>query len=209
VSTSVQSEADHAATAPDASSPALPASPWIVRGNTLEALRDADAIRSRARQDAERLLRDAARTAAAIRDEARRQAIADGQAEAARLLTDVVEAVQNFQREAEAELVPLAFAIAHRILGAFPEDERLMLAASTALDEHRGVSGLRLRAAPATAAALRGALSQDGHAGLVTVDVDEGMAPGGCTLVHPRGRAAVGPLEQLRLLFAATGSEAA
>jgi len=194
---------------PDAASPALPASPWIVRGTTLEALRDADAIRRQARQDAERLLRDSARTAASIREEAKRQAVADGEAEAAHLLADVAEAVQHFQREAEAELVPLAFAIAHRILGAFPEDERLLLAASTALEEHRGVSGLRLRAAPVTAAALRRALDQDGRAGLVTVDVDEGMAPGGCTLVHPRGRAAVGPLAQLRLLFAASGSDAA
>lgn len=181
-------------------------SPWIVRGDTLRALRDADAIRLRARQDAERLLRDAARTAASVLDETRRLAVAQGEAEAARLLASAADAVQEFRHEAEAELVPLAFAIAHRILGVFPENDRLLQAVTTALDEHRGVSGLRLRAAPVTAAALRLGLDQTGRGNTVTVDVDEGAPPGTCTLVHPRGRAAVGPLEQLQLLFAAGGS---
>lgn len=188
--------------------PSQASSPWIVRGDALRALHDASAIRTRARQDAEQLLQDAARAVASIREEARRQAVAQGEAEAVRLLADVTNATLQFRHEAEAELVPLAFAIAHRILGMFPEDDRLLRAVNTAMDEHRSVSGLRLRAAPVTAAALRHALDRAGRGDAVTVDVDEGAEPGTCTLVHPRGRAAVGPLEQLHLLFAAGGSAA-
>ena len=197
---------------PDLSLPAssaLPESPWIVRGESVAALRDAERIRTQARQDAERLLVDAARTAQRLGDEARRQGAAQGAAEAAQLLADTADAVRDFRRDAETELVPLAFAIAHRILGAFPEEERLVQAVDTALQEHRTVSGLRLRAGPAAAAALRAALGAAERGKAVMVEVDEEAAPGHCTLVHPRGRAAIGPLDQLRILFDANGGAAA
>jgi flagellar biosynthesis/type III secretory pathway protein FliH len=183
---------------------ALPSSPWIIRGEILEALRDGEAIRAAAAAEAVQLRRAAEADAARLREQARQEGRAAGEAAGAALLANAAAAIDTFRRDAEAELLPLAFAVAHRILGAFPEDERLLRAARTALDEHRGVSGLRLRAAPATAEALRAGLRQDGREGAVSVDADGEMEPGRCTLVHPRGRAAVGPLDQLRALFDAT-----
>lgn len=194
---------------PDRDPRALPASPWIVRGETLEATRDAERIRAQARRDAERLLADAAHGARLLGEEARRQGMDRGAQEAGRLLADAAEAVLAFRRDAETELVPLAFAIAHRILGAFPEEERLLRAVDAALDEHRHASGLRLRVGAAAAAALQAALGAGGRGGSVMVEIDENAAPDGCTLIHPRGRAAVGPIEQLRALFATSGAETA
>ncbi|MCQ8239617.1 type III secretion system stator protein SctL [Rhizosaccharibacter radicis] len=199
---------DHPPSSSATAPPALPGSPWIVRGETLDAQRDATRIRGQARQDAERLLVDASRAAQRLRDEAGRQGLEAGEAAAARLLADAADAATRFRQDAEAELVPLAFAIAHRILGSFPEEERLLRAVRTALDEHRNVSGLRLRASPTTATALRNALAAEGRADAVLIEIDDDVAPGGCTLVHPRGRAAIGPLDQLRSLFAAGGGTA-
>lgn len=201
---SVSASGDPAPPRPDAH--ALPVSPWVVRGEAVSALRDADGIRAEARQEAERLLTEAVRAAHILRDEARREGVAQSVAEAGRLLGDAADAVRTFRRDVEEELVPLAFAIAHRILGAFPEEERLSRAVRTALDEHRHTSGLRLRADPAAAAALRKALDATAQGNAVTVEIDENARPGGCTLIHPRGRTAVGPIDQLRSLFAASGA---
>ena len=182
---------------------ALPRSPWIVRGEILDAIRDADEIRSAARAEAEAIRAQAASDAIAIGEAARQDGLRDGAIGAARLLAEVEAAAAAFRATGERELVPLAFAIAHRILGAFPEEECLVRAVSTALEEHHGTSGLRLRTDPQAASLLRAALRQAGRADAVLVDVDDEAAPGTCTLVHPRGRAAIGPLDQLRTLFGA------
>lgn len=180
---------------------ALPRSPWIVRGEILDALREADEIRSAARTEAETIRAQGASDADAIRDAARQDGLRDGAARSARLLAEAEAAAASFRAAGERELVPLAFAIAHRILGAFPEEERLVRAVTTALEEHHGTSGLRLRADPPTASLLRAALRQAGRADAVLVDADDEAVPGTCTLVHPRGRVAIGPLDQLRTLL--------
>ncbi len=180
---------------------ALPRSPWIVRGEILDALREADEIRNAAEAEAEAIRARGASDATAIRDAARQDGLRDGAIRAARLLVEAEAAAAAFRAAGERELVPLAFAIAHRILGAFPEEECLVRAVTTALEEHHGTAGLRLRADPPTASLLRAALRQAGRADAVLVDVDEEATPGTCTLVHPRGRAAIGPLDQLRTLL--------
>jgi flagellar biosynthesis/type III secretory pathway protein FliH len=104
----------------------------------------------------------------------------------------------------EAELGTLAFAIAHRILGEFSEEDCLIRAVQTALDEHRNATGLRLRASAEIEATLRTAVAESGASASVTIEVDE-MAPAGtCTLINPRGRIAIGPIDQLLALFATT-----
>lgn len=185
----------------DTGASAPPYSPWIVRGEILDALRQADEIRTAAAAEAEAMRARGASDAAGIRDAARQDGLRDGAVRAAHLLAEAEAAAAAFRENGERELVPLAFAIAHRILGAFPEEDRLVRAVATALEEHHGTSGLRLRADPPTASLLRAALRQNGRANAVLVDVDDEAAPGTCTLVHPRGRAAIGPLDQLRTLL--------
>ena len=177
------------------------ASPWIVRGEILDSLREAERIRADATAAADALRARAEAEVAAIRSTAHQEGLRRGAAAAASLLADAAAAAVASDEAREAELVPLAFAIAHRILGAFPEQDRVTRAVRTALEEHRGTSGLRLRADPHTAAFLRVSLEDAGGPGAILVEADEQAPPGRCTLVHPRGRVAIGPVEQLRTLF--------
>ena len=183
-------------------------SPWIVRGETIAVMRQADAMRAAAAADAQALRVQAAVEAEALRQQARQQGMQEGAAVAAALLADAEAAAHSYQLARSAELGTLAFGIAHRILGAFPEDERLARAVTNALDEHRGASNLRLRADPQSAALLREALNISSAGSSVIIEADHGAASGSCTLVHPRGRVAVGPVDQLRALLAGIAADA-
>lgn len=184
----------------------LLASPWIVRGEVLDALRQADEIRAAAASAADALRVQAETEVEAIRSAAHQEGLRQGAAAAAALMADATAVADTFSKTRESELVPLAFAIAHRILGAFPEEDRVTRAVATALDEHRGTSGLRLRADPHTAALLRVSFDDVGRPDSILVETDEHAPPGRCTLVHPRGRVSIGPLDQLRTLFETTSS---
>ncbi len=179
------------------------ASPWIVRGEVLEALEQADEIRAAASATAKALRACAVSEAEAIRLAARQEGLRQGAAAAATLLADAANAADTFQKARERELVPLAFAIAHRILGVFPEDDRMRRAVTTALEEYAGTSGLRLRADPDTAALLRGSLGVAARPETVVFEVDDQAPSGRCTLLHSRGQVAIGPADQLRTLFQA------
>ena len=180
---------------------ALAASPWIVRGEILGSLRQAERIGADAKAAADALRAQAEAEVAAIRSAAHQEGLRRGAVAAASLLADAAAAADAFSKAHEGELVPLAFAIAHRILGAFPEQDRVTRAVRTALEEHRGTSGLRLRADPHTAVLLRVLLDDAGQSGAILVETDDQAPAGRCTLVHPRGRVAIGPVDQLRTLF--------
>ena len=203
---SLHEAADGATGHPAPSTSALPCSPWIVRGEVRIALLRADEIEAGAAGKATEMVSQARAEADAIREAARQEGMREGAAAAARLIAETDAAVETYRRTSEGELVPLAFAIAHRILGTFPEDDRLLRAVTTALDEHQGTSGLRLRADPRTASRLRDALRRTDRTDPVLVDVDDAASPGSCVLMHPRGRASVGPIDQLRALFEAAAA---
>jgi flagellar biosynthesis/type III secretory pathway protein FliH len=186
----------------------IPVSPWIARGEVIDAQRRAEDIIVAAKAYAERLRADAVRQADALREAARFQGLRDGVSAAAALIAEISSNLEVYRTEREAELSTLAFAIAHRILGAFAEEDRLIRAVRTALDEHRNTAGLRLRASAEIEPVLRTALLEAGGSASVTIDVDETAPSGTCTLVHPRGRIAIGPIDQLLALFAATAQRA-
>ena len=174
------------------------ASPWVIRAETVAAHSEAVAIREAARRDALRLREAAMAAADAIR--------ADAAAELARAVAEGVAArLRRFETELaawqtarEAELLPLAFAVAARIVGALPANVALERAARTALGEHAGTARLALRTDPATAAVLRERLGDLA----VAIRADENLPPGDCVLVHPQGQVAVSPAAQLRALQA-------
>ncbi|WP_036049723.1 type III secretion system stator protein SctL [Bradyrhizobium sp. Tv2a-2] len=181
----------------------LPISPWIVRSETIEAQKQAYDVLSAAQASAARLHAEAAAQADELRKSARQDGLRDGATAAAALVAEFSSSLEIYRAAREAELSTLAFAIAHRILGAFSEEDRLIRAVRTALDEHRNTTGLRLRASPEMASALRTALDGARAAPSITIEPDETASPGSCTLIHPRGRIAVGPVDQLLALFAA------
>lgn len=176
-------------------SASLPRHPLVVRGPELQALRDAVAIRDQARQEA-----------AAERDRERRRGYDDGLREAAaaaaQLVRDTEAAVGVYWSRREQELVPLALAIAHRVVSGLPPDDVLAGIARTAIAEHRQDTSLTLRAAPDEAAVLRRCLAGDAATARVEVQADASLPPGGCVLSHPRGRTVIGLLDQFRAMLA-------
>lgn len=187
----------------------LPTSPWVIRGVLVNALQQADAVLAAAEARAARLCAEAADQAEKLLEGARQEGLRDGAAEAAALIAEVSADLDIYRQAREAELGTLAFAIAHRILGALPEEERLARAVRTALDEHRNASGLRLRTSPHMEAVLRTVIEEAGVGASVTIEVDDTALPGECTLIHPRGRIAVGPIDQLLALLSAASATSA
>jgi flagellar biosynthesis/type III secretory pathway protein FliH len=182
-------------------------SSWIVRAETVESHHRADDIIAKAERQAARLRGDAAEEAARAREAACREGLEEGKAAALALIAEVSSALDSQAVAREAEISRLAFAVAHRILGEFPEEERLVRAVTTALDEQRGAMGLRLRLSPKMESVLRPVLDQRDDVPPVTIEVDEGASADTCTMIHPRGRIAVGPLDQLQAFRAAAGAE--
>ncbi len=180
--------------------PVTQAGSCVVRGATLTALDEAAAILDAARGDAARLQAEAADAAARLREATAAEVERRAAEETARRIASLDVEMAAWRRAREDELVSLAFAIAARIIGALPPDEGLERAARAALADHAGTVSLVLRTDPETAPRLRERLVDTA----VTVRADDGCARGTCTLVHPRGQAAVSPIEQLRALLDAT-----
>lgn len=176
-------------------STALPHHLLVVRGPELQAVRDAAAVRAEARE-----------AAAAAYEHERRRGYEDGLREAAeaaaRLVGGAEAAASAYWAERERELVPLALAIAHRIVSGLPPDAVLTGIARVAIAEHRQDTTLTLRAAPDAAAALRRCLASDPAAAHVEVQADFSLPPGSCVLSHPRGRTSLGLLDQFRAMLA-------
>ena len=173
----------------------LPQHPLVVRGPEVQALRDAAAILAQARQDA-----------AAERDRERQRGYDDGLNKAAtaasQLFRDAAAAIAAHWAQREQELVPLALAIAHRVLSELPPDDVLAGIARTAIAEHRRDTQLTLRAPPDAAATLQRCLARDATTAHVQVQADAGLAPGRCVLSHPQGRTSIGLLEQFQAMLA-------
>jgi flagellar biosynthesis/type III secretory pathway protein FliH len=185
----------------------LSISPWIVRHEMIDAQKQADDVLSAAAVAADQLRAEAVAEADRLREAARQEGLRDGAAATAALVAEVSAGLEVYRAAREAELGTLAFAIAHRILGAFPEEDCLIRAVRTALDDYRNTTALRLRTSAEMASVLRTALGEAvGFS--ITIEVDQMASPGSCTLIHPRGRIAVGPLDQLLALLATVESGA-
>lgn len=175
----------------------LPVSRFVVRGPDLQARRDAAAIVAAAEERAASLRKDALRDCDAERQRGYAAGFAAGAADGARLAESAARAASDFLLAREAELTDLAFAIAARVLGTLPADVVLTTTARNAIAEHRTDVSLVLRVAPDAAEAMRAALATD----RVEVLADPGASPGACTLIHPRGAAALGVLDQFRAMM--------
>lgn len=195
-------------------------SPFIVRASRLRAEDEARAVVAAAEARAEAVRAEAeaeaARHVAALEAEAQARAEAafaearalgraEAAAEAAALMARTGEAIDLFWREREGELRDLAFAVAHRVLSASPPDAVLLRLAAEAIAEHGRDARLALKVSPDMADGLRAALSELDGGGRVSVSSDPSLAPGDCTLLHPRGRTEIGLLAQFRSMLGGGG----
>jgi flagellar biosynthesis/type III secretory pathway protein FliH len=186
--------------------PLPPGSPYVLRGDTLRARADAAAIREAALADADAVRARAEAEARARAESLLGEARARAMSESAALLARAAGDADALLRAREEELTALAFALAHRLVNDLPRDTRTLRLVWTALAEHRDVSRLVLRAPPATAASLRAGLcggdgDARGRACPVEVVDDATLGADECVLVHPKGRTALGPLQQFRALM--------
>lgn len=182
-------------------------SPWIVRAKMVDAHGRANDIVARAESRAEELRAEAVAQAGRVCEAARQEGLREGAKAAAALIAEVSAGLEAHAAAREADASRLALAIARRILGEFEENERIIRAVKTALDEQRGTKGLRLRVSPLMQPVLRAALDEHGSDPWVALEVDERASSDACTMIHPRGRIAIGPLDQLQTLDAAVERE--
>lgn len=179
----------------------LPTSPFVLRREAVRSRDEARDIVQEARDQADMILHEAHQQAEQDRVQGHAEGVRDGRAEAARLLAEAAATVDLFYEARERELTDLAFAIAYRIIGEFPANEQLARIAETAIAEHRGGVKLQLRVDPVSAPVLRRAVAQFDHEGRVAIEADENAPAGSCTLVHARGRSAIGLLDQFRAMM--------
>src|SRR5262245_29587538 len=114
----------------------LPHSRFVIRGNKLDAHRDAHAILADAKAAADRMRAGLGVERRRVLAEARREGMRQGISEAAGIVANTSKAIDVFWREQERDLTELAFAIAHRIIASLPADEAMVRLASEAIAEH-------------------------------------------------------------------------
>lgn len=181
--------------------PSLPHSPLILRREDMRVRDQAGLIVQRAEQHAQEIRRQAEHDAIEQRRLGYEDGVRDGRTETGRLLAEAAATVDMFYADREEELTELAFAIAHRLIGELPPREQIRRLAQAAVAEHRGGVRLKIRVSPHNAEDLRAAVGAFDTEGRVEVEVDDNAVPGTCTLVHPRGRASIGLLDQFRALI--------
>ena len=153
----------------------------VVPAEVYDAREEAERILREAHDAAETLRANAIRDAARDKSEARAQGRAEGRAEAANLLLEAARARDRVLTEAERDTKTLALAIAKRVIG---EDIQLAPArieqiVGELLGRARRAREVVVRVHPDDAEALAGATLPPS----VRVAVDESLTRGGC-VVH-------------------------
>jgi flagellar biosynthesis/type III secretory pathway protein FliH len=155
----------------------------VIRSTHLEALAEAEQIRSRAEQEARRVREQAIQEAAQIR----RRALEESHAEAAALLVRARAQAGDTLEQSGGQLTRLAVAIAEKLLGEALrlEPERVERIVSRCLEHARDQAArhIVLRVNPDDLGAVERALPRLGRrveAELLKVEPDPGVTAGGC-----------------------------
>ncbi|MGI4793814.1 MAG: FliH/SctL family protein [Janthinobacterium lividum] len=161
--------------------------PMVIPRQSLEAIRDATEIVAVAKQQA-----------AHARHRAFQEGFAEGLKAAREQLNGIDRAIEAYWSEREQELITVALALAYRVVGEMPQNERLAGQVRTALAAHRADSALALRADPETATALQSLLGEAASAGSITVQSDPLLTSGNILLAHSQGQTEIGLVQQFR-----------
>jgi type III secretion protein L len=158
----------------------------IVRAAEARAWQDGHAFLDEARRDAQ-ALRDAARRAYAVEyAQGYEDGKAQGDADAARLVSETAVKVDRYLGGMEAEIINLALDVVRRVLGEFDVSTLVAKAAGQAVSEIRRAKYLKVRLHPASVNRVRDELYEvlrDSNLGMtVEIDADDTLARGACIL---------------------------
>lgn len=173
---------------PDKATTAVPRRPVarILRAAEARAWQDGHAFLDEARRDAQQL-RDAARRAyAAEYAQGYEDGKAQGEADAARLVSETAVKVDRYLGGLEAEIITLALDVVRRVLGEFDASMLVAKAAAQAVTEIRRAKYLKVRLHPASVNRVRDELNavlRESDLGMtVEIDADDTLATGACIL---------------------------
>ncbi|MET3591665.1 MULTISPECIES: type III secretion system stator protein SctL [Mesorhizobium] len=173
---------------PDTATNDMPRRPYarILRAAEARAWQDGYAFLDGARRDAHQM-RDAARRAyAAEYAQGYEDGKAQGDADAARLISETAVKVDRYLGGLEAEVTSLALDVVRRILGEFDVGTLVAKAAGQAVTDIRRAKYLKVRIHPASVDRVReeldAALRKSDLGMTVEIDVDDALAPAACIL---------------------------
>jgi type III secretion protein L len=166
----------------------MPRRPYarILRAAEARAWHDGYAFLDEARQDAQQL-RDAGRRAYAVEyAQGYEDGKAQGDADAARLVSETTIKVDRYLSGLEAEVVNLALDVVRRMLGEFDVSTLVAKAARQAITEIRRARYLKIRVNPASITKVRdeldAALRESDLGMTVEIDADDTLPAGACIL---------------------------
>ncbi len=183
---------------------ALPASAFVIRREEFARITRSRDILARAEVQAEALLARGAVEIEAERQRGYAEGLEAGRLQAARLVAQAAQDVEDFLRDREADQADLILAVAFRLVGTMPEKDRTAGLIKTALADYRSDLPMTLRTDPDSAAAVRQVVHELGLGQRVHVEAGAKLQPGRCMLVHAGGQARVGLLDQFRAMMDST-----
>lgn len=200
---------------PGKATTAVPRRPFarILRAAEARAWQDGHAFLDEARRDAQQL-RDAARRAyAAEYAQGYEDGKAQGDADAARLVSETAVKVDRYLGGLEAEITGLALDVVRRVLGEFDASMLVAKAAAQAVTEIRRAKYLKVRVHPASVNRVRDELNavlreSDLVRMTVEIDADDTLATGACILLTDIAVIDAGIEAQLNAIAAAISSKA-
>ncbi|RWK42834.1 type III secretion system stator protein SctL [Mesorhizobium sp.] len=199
---------------PGKATPAVPRRPVarILRAAEARAWQDGHAFLDEARRDAQQL-RDAARRAyAAEYAQGYEDGKAQGDADAARLVSETAVKVDRYLGGLEAEITGLALDVVRRVLGEFDASMLVAKAAAQAVTEIRRAKYLKVRLHPASVDRVRDELNRvlrESDLGMtVEIDADDTLATGACILSTDIAVIDASIEAQLKAIAAAISSKA-
>ncbi|WP_292397352.1 type III secretion system stator protein SctL [Mesorhizobium sp.] len=184
----------------------------ILRAAEARAWQDGHAFLDEARRDAQQL-RDAARRAyAAEYAQGYEDGKAQGDADAARLVSETAVKVDRYLGGLEAEITGLALDVVRRVLGEFDASMLVAKAAAQAVTEIRRAKYLKVRLHPASVDRVRDELNRvlrESDLGMtVEIDADDTLATGACILSTDIAVIDASIEAQLKAIAAAISSKA-
>lgn len=161
--------------------------PRVVKARVIRQLEELDQVVGRAHDEADALLEQARAEAERIRGDARAHGEAQAQKRSLELLGQAQTLYDNAIRDAESDLLDMAFGLAGRIVGASLELEPdlMRILVRDVVERARGRRRVELRVHPADAPTLvadRDALVDTLGGAVLSIEADDSLSRGSCVL---------------------------
>jgi type III secretion protein L len=158
----------------------------ILRAAEARSWQDGHVFLEEANRDAQQLREAARRAYAAEYAQGYKDGKAQGDADAAQLVSETAVKVDRYLGGLETEVIDLALDVVRRMLGEFDVSTLVAKAARQAIADIRRAKYLKVRVHPASVDKVRGELNaalRESDLGMtVEIDIDDALAPGACIL---------------------------